>query len=402
MKKRLFRFLIGLTPMLGLLSACSTCRTLPAWKDGYLDIHFISTGRGECAYYVFPDGTTLVIDAGEVETPNPKHPHVHPRPDSLTRTTDAYARYIRRFMPRVCRDSLDYMLLTHFHIDHMGALEQRFTRDPEGGYILSGITALNDKLPFRCVIDRSWPDYDPASDPLFGKRTVKNWARFMKYGVAHQRFKAQKFMLGSSSQIALRHAPDKYPDFKVLNMAVDGRYWDGEKCVDPYDRAAVGPRENANSCAILLSYGDFDWYAGGDLHDLTVELPLARSIGRKVEAMKAGHHMAWNTMDTLTLAVLQPRVIVCPAFTDHKPWVKVLRENIFSDAGYAGPRSLYITSTHPRILKEMPELAEKAASLNGHVVIRVLPGGKEYYVYVLDDCDPRYRVLHRDGPFPCE
>lgn len=398
------RFLFFVTILLlgAVTSAEARCRKLPAWKEGYLDIHFISTGRGECVYYVLPDGTTLLIDCGEVETANPKYPQVNPRPDSLTRATDAYNRYIRHFLPRVSRDSLDYMVLTHFHIDHMGALEKRFIRDPEGGYVLTGATSLSDKLPFRCVIDRSWPDYDPSTDVLFDKSTVKNWARFMRFGTSHHHFEAQRFLLGSTSQLALRHRPEKYPDFRILNIAVNGRYWDGEKGVDPFDRRVAGPRENANSCAILLSYGDFDWYAGGDLHERTLELPMARSIGRRVEAMKAGHHMAWNTMDTLTLAVLQPRVIVCPAFDAHKPWVKVLRENIFSDAGYAGPRSLYITSTHPRILEEMPELAEKAASLDGHVVIRVLQGGKEYYVYVLDDCDSKYRVVRRDGPFDCE
>lgn len=398
------KFLICITVVIlgAMTSAEARCRKLPAWKEGYLDIHFISTGRGECAYYVLPDGTTMLIDCGEVETANPKYPQVNPRPDSLTRTTDAYNQYIRHFMPQVCQDSLDYMVLTHFHIDHMGAMEKRFTRTQNGDYVLTGVTSLNEKLPFRYVIDRSWPDYNPSTDEIFSKRTAKNWARYMRYGTSHKRFQAQKFKLGSTSQLGLRHRPEKYPDFKILNIAVNGCYWDGEKEVDPYDRKVKGPRENANSCTILLSYGDFDWYAGGDLHDLTLELPMARSIGRKVEAMKAGHHMAWNTMDTLTLAALQPRVIVCPAFDSHKPWVKVLRENIFSDAGYTGPRSLYITSTHPRILEEMPELSEKAASLNGHVVIRVLPGGKKYYVYVLDDCDPKYRVVHRDGPFYCE
>ena len=43
-------------------------KTMPAWSEGYLDIHFINSGRGECCFYILPDGTTLLVDAGEIST----------------------------------------------------------------------------------------------------------------------------------------------------------------------------------------------------------------------------------------------------------------------------------------------------------------------------------------------
>ena len=36
---------------------------LPAWTEGCLDIHQINTGLGESAFYILPDGTTMLIDA---------------------------------------------------------------------------------------------------------------------------------------------------------------------------------------------------------------------------------------------------------------------------------------------------------------------------------------------------
>ncbi|RPI20839.1 MAG: hypothetical protein EHM61_26170, partial [Acidobacteria bacterium] len=36
---------------------------LPPWTEGTLDIHQINTGRGNAAFFVFPDGTTLLVDA---------------------------------------------------------------------------------------------------------------------------------------------------------------------------------------------------------------------------------------------------------------------------------------------------------------------------------------------------
>ena len=38
---------------------------LTPWSEGELDIHTISTGRGECLFFIMPDGTTMVVDAGE-------------------------------------------------------------------------------------------------------------------------------------------------------------------------------------------------------------------------------------------------------------------------------------------------------------------------------------------------
>jgi hypothetical protein len=42
-------------------------QVLPPWTDGYLYIHHISTGRGNSAYIVMPDGATMLIDAGETD-----------------------------------------------------------------------------------------------------------------------------------------------------------------------------------------------------------------------------------------------------------------------------------------------------------------------------------------------
>jgi len=37
----------------------------PAWSPGTLDIHQIVTGRGNSNFMMFPDGTTVLIDAGD-------------------------------------------------------------------------------------------------------------------------------------------------------------------------------------------------------------------------------------------------------------------------------------------------------------------------------------------------
>ena len=41
------------------------------------------------------------------------------------------------------------------------------------------------------------------------------------------------------------------------------------------------------------------------------------------------------------------------------------------------------------------------AAKQGHIVIRVHPGGNEFYVYALDDAGDDYTVTSIHGPYIC-
>ena len=72
---------------------------LPAWSEGHLDIHTISTGRGVCLLVILPDGTTIVVDAGEFSRESKNYGNVAQRPNAQTRPTKAFGDYIRHFLP---------------------------------------------------------------------------------------------------------------------------------------------------------------------------------------------------------------------------------------------------------------------------------------------------------------
>jgi glyoxylase-like metal-dependent hydrolase (beta-lactamase superfamily II) len=86
------------------------------WQPGMLDIHQISTGRGNAGLYIFPDGTTLLVDAGELPGPSPRHTPA--RPDDTRRAGEWVVRYVRHALRHDPQPALDYVLLTHFHQDH--------------------------------------------------------------------------------------------------------------------------------------------------------------------------------------------------------------------------------------------------------------------------------------------
>jgi glyoxylase-like metal-dependent hydrolase (beta-lactamase superfamily II) len=133
---------------------------LPAWAPGMLDIHQIVTGRGNAAFMMFPDGTTLLLDAGDAGGTNDDRLRVSDtdqRPNASRTPAQWIARYIRHMAGSKAR--LDYVVITHFHGDHIGAITGSEPLSSHGDYRLRGITEIGETLPIVRLIDRGWPDY---------------------------------------------------------------------------------------------------------------------------------------------------------------------------------------------------------------------------------------------------
>ena len=370
-------------------------KTLPAWSEGYLDIHTISTGRGECIFFILPDGTSIVVDAGEFSREGKKYTNVLQRPNAQTRPTKAFGDYIRHFNPY---DAIDYFNLSHFHMDHMGNAEPEYERSAEGGYLLTGVMALHHQVPYRNVIDRAYGAYDSLSVKAMSVKVLPEYKKFLEYHTAKGTLKASRFELGAVNQFAMLHNAAAYPDFRIENVCSNGYVWDNGKAVDVYEGIRENIRENAASCGFVIRYGAFDFLTAGDIgdyHDL--ELRVAEAVGQ-VEAVKAHHHLSPHSMCLPSVEVLRPQTIVATSFynrdiqPDKSKFDYIAQHNC----------RLYCTSVGEEQLAADPESYKKCAEVSGHIVIRVAPSGKEYMVYSLDDTDSKYRVKKIDGPFKCK
>lgn len=384
---------------------------LPAWREGELDIHHINTGRGEAAFLVFPDGTNLLVDASGKTVEKPPF-SLPTQPDASRPPGEWVARYVERLLPP-SRRRIDYALLSHFHGDHMGAIVEDSPPSRLGDYRLSGITEVAEHLPIGTIIDRGWPDYGYPK-PL-KNRTLENYRKFLDWQVEHRGLDVERFEPGHSDQIELLHRPAAYPQFEVRNLMANGIVWTGLGSetrtlfpplgsLSPDDYAT----ENKLSIAFRVTYGKFDYFTGGDLSaagDETlssaeawknVETPAALASG-PVDAMKANHHGSWDANSAAFLGILRPRVIVIGSRAEGHPAVNTYRR-MMSQATWPGPRDVFVTNVSPATFKTTYGI-EDAASTQGHVVIRVAPGGASYRVFVLDDDDEERRVKAVFGPY---
>lgn len=367
-----------------------TGKPLPAWKEGWLDIHAINSARGECTFFILPDGTTLVVDAGEFcDYRSSRFANVTPKPDAATRPYKVYANYMRHFLPTQSADSLDYFVLTHYHMDHMGRVEGGFGTDPEGGYVLSGVTALYGELPFHTLLDRSYPDYSKAIHTGGTAANFDFYSDFVRFNVEHRGLRAEKFEPGTASQIVLRHRPGAYKNFSIFNYAGGGFAWDGSKVVNTHAK-----RENAMSCAFLLSYGPFEYWTSGDNNYEKLVRCTAGAIGHSIEAMKCHHHMSNPESVLAENDVLHPQVVVTQSFYCRE--IQPHRQII--DAIGDG-QDLFFTNIEQSVIDEAPEVYAKCKAIGGHFVIRVKRGGRKFWVYQLDDTSPNYTVKAIYGPY---
>ncbi len=380
----------------------------PSWSPGTLDIHHISTGRGNSTLFILPDGTTMLLDAGALSGQSPRH--TPPRPDASRTPGDWIARYIHAMAGR--SPSLDYAMLTHFHADHMGQISQSSPASKLGPYKLSGIVEIGDTIPIRKMLDRGWPDYSyPA--PLKGT-DMTNYRAFLNTQAERNGMKVERFQPGRKDQIVLVRDPGKYPAFEVRNVAANGEVWTGlgtetRQHFPPLDvvPAADRPSENMCSAGFRLSYGGFDYFTGGDIpgipfegfpewHD--VETPVAKAVG-PVEVAVMNHHGYIDSENAFFIGALRPRAWILFVWDSAHPTARVYGR-LQSTRIYPGPRGIFANNMHPANKTVVVGL-DKLTSERGHVVVRVAPGGTSYRIFTLDDAAETYKITAVHGPYDC-
>lgn len=389
--------------------------TWVGWVPGEFQVHFIHTGVAESLFWIFPDGTSMLLDCGDQAsiTRGPYAVPVVPGPERLA--GEWVARYVLRVNPYGA--NVDWLVISHFHSDHAGTTAwQKFPSVPHeismrlGTCARSGIGLAAEFLHFRRATDRGVPTYvDPIPVPRNEPAEVATHVRAVWDDLRKRDgLRVEPFRLGAFDQFVPEHG--EVPGFSVRNLCANGRLAMPDGTVrDLYaDRIArehpAFLNENAMSLGFVVRYGDFQFFSGGDFsdrflgpdgHDVFVEDALAEAVC-PCHVAKLNHHGHHSTGRTLARA-LRPCAWVASVWDQLHVTDDTVESLLVPGASDAEqplllPTVLPVTEAGPRPWwRFVPEACRDGC----HVVLSVPRGGKRFSIALLDARDENMRVRER-------
>ncbi|HPS73354.1 MAG TPA: MBL fold metallo-hydrolase [Bacteroidales bacterium] len=215
--------------------------------NGKFQMHFMDVGQGDAALLISPGGETVLFDEG----------------------VDKYCDMPTAYLESVGVTSIDYLVTSHYHDDHIGCTKQ-----------------ILDEFPLnKTAYDRggTYPStvFDRYVEAVGAKR---------KTAVVNDRIILDQ---GTSHEVTIT--------FMAMNGA--GIRTDNENDLSLVALVSFGPLD-------IMMGGDLSGYSSGDYRD--IESKAAQKVSQ-VEVYKVHHHCSQYSSNTTWLNTIKPRIGIISA-----------------------------------------------------------------------------------------
>lgn len=207
-----------------------------------LRISVIDVEGGASSLWVMPDGKSLLIDTGWPPGMGGPRPRAgEPAPPPATSSADRIAAAAQAL--GVTR--IDYLLLTHYHVDHAG-----------------GVQALLAKLPADTFIDHGPNgEFHPANPNTPPNPNAQRFAAFStqalyeKWAAAYKGHSHISAEVGQELNIGRLHIKFVASGSKLLSAPLPGAGQPNQYCTGVQPMERDGGLENVNSLGMLMTFG---------------------------------------------------------------------------------------------------------------------------------------------------
>jgi len=308
-----------------------------------LTIYWIDTEGGAATLIVTPSGESVLIDTG------------NPGGRDADRIFEV-AHHVAGLK------QIDHLVTTHWHIDHFG-----------------GAAELAAKMPVMEVIDKG------IADSLLNDNGFAKNIQAYKNMVVNKRS-----LIKPGATIQLKKLPKRFQALSLRFVGVNKQFVPVTKtpaattgCEMVPDKAA-DRSDNANSMVMVMDYGPFRFFDGGDLTwNIEKTLVCPTNIIGTVDVYQVNHHGLDQSNHPLLIKALQPTVSIMGNGTQKgcgPQTVTSLRNTPSIKAQYQLHKNIRQDSSFNTNSAHIANL-EANCSAN-YVKLTVAPDGKKYTVSI--------------------